>query len=160
VASERLKALVAQQAATGQSTAELARAHEYSYEGMRRLLATDEMVELVRQEREQFAAAGTRAMFRFLMHADQLVDAQIADALDRNNPNHYRARVWILERVAPAARENSGRELNVNLAINQEVAVGLTNALEGIREVTEQPRGTVTLIEGKKALPKLTGSGE
>lgn len=157
MASERLKALIAQQAAAGHSTIELARQHEYTYEGMRRLLSTDEMAERIRQEQEQFAAAGTRAMFRFLMHADQLVDAQIQDALDRNNPNHYRARTWILERVAPTPRERSARELNVNLAINQEVAIGLTQALDGIREVSEQPRGTVTLIEGKKALPKLSG---
>jgi hypothetical protein len=157
MASERLKALVAQQAATGVSTAELARTHEYSYEGMRRLLATEEMQELVRQEQEQFAAAGTRAMFRYLMHADALVEAQIADALDRNNPNHYRARTYILDRITPNPKEQGGRELNVNLAINQEVAVGLTSALEGIREVSDQPRGTVRLIEGKDALPKLSG---
>jgi anion-transporting ArsA/GET3 family ATPase len=157
MASERLKALIAQQAAAGHSTIELARQHEYTYEGMRKLLATEEMSELVAQEREQFAAAGTRAMFRFLMHADALVDAQLADALDRNNSNHYRARTWILERIAPTPKEQAGRELNVNLAINQEVAVGLTSALEGIREVSDQPRGTVTLIEGKKALPKLSG---
>ena len=158
MASDRLKALIAQQAAVGHSIAELARTHDYTYEGMRRLLSDPDMVEAIRQERETFAAAGVRAMFRFLMHADALVDAQIADALDRNNPNHYKARTWILERVAPAPRDREGRELNVNLAINQEVAVGLTAALEGIREVTTQPMGEVRLIEGKKALPKLTGT--
>jgi hypothetical protein len=159
LANDRLKALVAQQAAAGQSTMELARLHNYTYEGMRNLLGTPEMVEMVRQERETFAAAGVRAMFRFLMHADALVDAQIADALDRNNPNHYKARTWILERVAPAPRERAERELNVNLAISQEVAVGLTSALEGIREVQSQSTmGEVRLIEGKKALPRLTGT--
>lgn len=158
MASDRLKHLIAQQAAAGLSCAELARAHEYTYEGMRELLATPDLQQAVEREREVFVAAGTRAMFRFLMHLDQLVDAQLADAMDRNNPNNYKARTWILERVLPQQKDRSPAELNVNLGITQEVAIGLSTAIENINRVNEtMPMGQVRLIAGKDALPKLSG---
>jgi hypothetical protein len=157
VARSDLKDLIANQAAGGITTRELADLHEYSYEGMRRLLATDDMQARIAEQRTSLMQAGSRAMFRMLLYSDELMAAQVNDALGAG-PNQYKARTWILERIIPQ-RTSSSTDVNVNVAIQQEVFGGLTEALRELRTVNiggndvlpEAPR----LVDGADALPSL-----
>ena len=154
MATRELKELVARQVAQGLTTAEVATANRITPKRARSIIQHPEVQDLIDQQRTRLLDAGSRAMMRFLMNADTLADAQLACALDPGDPNSYKARTWILDRIIPQ-RSNQGGEVQVNLAINQEVMVGIREALDTSAKVLDQPMGHVKLVPGKEALPSI-----
>lgn len=155
MARRDLKELVARQVAQGLTTAEVATANGLTPTRARSIIQHPETKQLIEQQRTRLLDAGSRAMMRFLMNADTLADMQLQVALDPGDPNSYKARTWILDRIIPQ-RTNQGGEVHVNLAINQEVMVGIKEALDSSSKVLDStPMGHVKLVPGKEALPSI-----
>ena len=144
---------IADQVLLGAGTGELAEALGYSPGGMRRLIQSPAIQDRLGKRRQHLLEAGARQFFRFLMNADRLAQDQLRDALDPGSKDNYKARTWILERIMPQRQQQSG-EVNVALAINNEVMVQLGEALKATSSsLAGAHTGTPVLLEGKKALP-------
>src|SRR3990172_10407786 len=94
-------------------------------------------------------------MFRFVFHADTLAQQQLDCALTPN-PDQYRARTWILERIVPQ-RSVSQSQVDVNLNVNHEIMLGLKDALVETAKVLDLRPTTpsITLLDGKSAMPQV-----
>lgn len=148
---------IAEQAAMGLLPSEIARHHQLPVDRISRLLRRPSMKELVDRKRQHLLEAGGRVMFRFLLHADTLAQAQLECAFSPG-PDQFKARTWILERIVPN-RSVQQQQVDVNLAVHHEVLVGIKSALEKSSKLLDVKPSKATegikLIEGKDALPPL-----
>jgi hypothetical protein len=133
---------------------EIAALHNQSVARISALLRSDDLKKRIADKRAHLLEGASRVMFKFLLHAEELAEAQVTDALDRSNRNHYAARTWILERVAPA-RSTSHSTVDVNHHVHHEVLVGLKQALDDTNVVLQQrPNGNgMVLLDGRSAMP-------
>jgi hypothetical protein len=153
--SKEAKKTVAHQVVMGMAYSEIASLHNADPQQINAMVRTDEMRDLIAEQRTRLLDSGSRIMFKFMMHADRLAEDQVNDALG-SGPNHYKARTWILERVAPA-RSVSQQQVEVNHHITHEVMVGLGDALKEVNKAVAGRTGTgtggIALLDGKSALP-------
>jgi len=149
------KDTIAEQAAMGMGPSELARLHQRDPAQISALLRTTWMQERIAAKKEHILSANSRVMFRFLLHADSLAQAQLDCALTPN-PDQYRARTWILERIVPQ-RSVSQSQVDVSLNINHEIMLGLKDALVETAKVLDLRPATpsITLLDGKSAMPRV-----
>jgi hypothetical protein len=163
MASAELKKLLAIQIASGHSVAELAKLHNYSYNGMHRLAHSDEVKALVAEHQRYLMEVASRIYFRFAQHGEALADGMLGDAMNDTHPRQIDARRWILDKLI-APRQGGSSDVNVNFNIQAEVLGDLAQALNRIREV----KGTHTvnavssphLVNGRDALPEEALSAE
>ena len=156
-ATDATKDTVADHVLMGTGVGELARQLGYTPAGLRNLINSEDVQQRIASRRARLMEAGSRAYFRFLMNADRLAQDQLTEALDPGSHNQYRARTWILECIMPK-RTASQADVNVSLAINHEVVVGLRDALTATAKVLDAEHiGYPVLLEGKKALPPIDG---
>lgn len=102
MASEQLKHVVALEMATAGSVADLARAHGYTYGGMRNLVASDEVQTLIRQRTQEIEARAVIARTKLLHQAPKLYDTAIAIASNdthKDQPNMVR---YLLDKLWPS----------------------------------------------------------
>ena len=149
------KDAIAEQAAMGMGPSELARLHQRDPGQISQLLRTTWMQERIAAKKEHILSANSRVMFRFLLHADTLAQQQLDCALTPN-PDQYRARTWILERIVPQ-RSVSQQQVDVNLNVNHEIMLGLKDALVETAKVLDLRPTTpsITLLDGKSAMPQV-----
>ena len=159
MATSELKDLIAQQAALGTGTSDLAEQHSYSPSGIRALLSTDDMKERVKAAQDRLLGEGQQAMYMFLLHAKELAAAQLGEALDPSSPNSFKARTWLLEQIMPQRKGSGSQDVNVHLDIHQDVIVGLTHAAREVSAVLSMKHeGHPVILPGKAALPGLSGT--
>ena len=144
---------IATQLVSGLTYSEIARLHNLTPEQVKSLAGTANMQTAIEERREHMMAAGSRLMFKWLLHADRLADDQLTCALTPG-PDQYRARTWILEKVSPT-RHVSQSEVTVNHNVHHEVMVGLKDALVETAKVLEirPDQSGIALLEGKSAMP-------
>lgn len=151
--TERCKDQLAEQYLLGMPISEMAHLHGFDPKRVSQLFRSDEMKERVSLKRAHLLEGNNKVMFKFLLHADTLAQAQVDCALTAG-PDQYKARTWILERIAPA-RSTSQSQVDVNVNVNHEVMVGLRDALTETAKVLElRPTiGGIALLDGKSAMP-------
>lgn len=151
--TERTRDQLAHQYALGVPISEMAELHGLEARKLSALFRSDEMKALVQAKQTELVAGANKVMFKFLLHAEQLAQAQVDCAL-QPGPDQYKARTWILERIAPA-RSTSQSSLDVNVNVNAEVMHGLTLALKETAKVLEVRPTTdgIALLDGKAAMP-------
>ena len=151
--TEKSKDQMAQQHVLGMPISEIANLHGFEARRVSALFRTQEMQDRVEAKRVHLMDGANKVMFKFLLHAEGLAQAQVDCALSPG-PDQYRARTWILERIAPA-RSTSQANLDVNVSVNHEVMVGLRDALKETAKVLELRPTTegISLLDGRSAMP-------
>lgn len=152
--TESTRDTIAEQSLMGMPPSEIATLHGQPVARISALLRTDDLKKRMADKRAHLLEGASRVMFKFLLHAEQLAQDQVDDARNRENRNHYAARTWILERVAPA-RSTSHSTVDVNHHVHHEVLVGLKQALDDTNLVLAgRPNGSgVVLLDGHSAMP-------
>lgn len=148
---------IAHQIVMGMSYSEIAALHKLDPSQVHNMARAQDMQQLIQEQRTYLMESSSRIMFKFLMHADQLADDQIADASNRGSPNNYKARTWILDRVSPQ-RHVSQQQVDINHNITHEVMLGLADAIKEVGQVLPGSKGNgktdgIALLDGKTALP-------
>lgn len=163
MASQELKKLLAIQIASGHSVAELAKLHNYSYNGMHRLAHSDEVKNLVSEHQRYLMEVSSRIYFRFAQHGESLADGMLSDAMNDQHPRQIDARRWILDKLI-APRTSGSSDVNVNFNIQSEVLGDLARTFDRIREVrgshTVSAISSPHLVDGRDALPDETLAAE
>lgn len=148
------KDTIAQQLVMGAPYSEIAALHHLDLTYVHQMVRSDDMKDRVAARRQQLMDASSRVMFKFLLHADRLAEDQVNCALVPG-PDQYKARTWILDRVAPA-RSVSQQQVDVNIHASHEVMVGLRDTLREVNQALGKPKSglsDVRLLDGKTALP-------
>lgn len=151
--TERCKDQLAEQHLLGMPISEMAHLHGFDPKRVSYLFRSDEMKARIDAKRAHLLDGTNKVMFKFLLHAETLAQAQVDCALT-DGPDQYKARTWILERIAPA-RSTSHSQMDVNVNVNHEVMVGLRDALTETAKVLELRPTTsgISLLDGKSAMP-------
>jgi hypothetical protein len=155
MASQHTKELIAQQAAGGYTTRELADMHNYTYQGMRTLLRTDSMQKRISEYQLEYMGGAQRGLFRWLMHSESIHSGMLDMALDPAHPKQFDAAKFVLDKLHPQ-RTAGTVDVNTTVGISSEVLELLTDKLEGSRKAMDS--GTMQLpklVPGKDALPSL-----
>ena len=136
MASADLKQLVARQAAHGETVAELARRHGYSWKGMHLLVHSEPVQALVQQEREALEAVAEQARVKLV----GLVPTALAN-LQRivEDPAHsqcVQVSRWVADKVLPS-RPETVNEVQVNVVASEALQAAAT-AMHELREQRER----------------------
>lgn len=151
--TERCRQQLAEQYLLGMPITEMAAVHGEDPKRISKLFRTKEMQSMIEQRRGELLQAGAQVMFKFLLHADTLAQQQLDCALSQG-PDQYKARTWILERIAPA-RSTSQSSVDVNVNVHAEVMGQLAMALQETAKVLNvtPSTGGIALLDGKNAMP-------
>jgi len=141
MASSDLKHLVAREIASGETIAEVARRHGYSWKGMKKLVDTPEMQALVQGERQHIAQLGERCRVRLLQLGPIALD-NIAEVLrNRRHPKRIETSRFVVEKILPT-RTMVEAELSVGVsapdpegdAMIRDALIKIADSLQAIRE--------------------------
>jgi hypothetical protein len=157
MASEDLKRIVATQVASGFSIADLARQHDYSYNGMHQLVHTKEIQEKVQKHRAYLQDVWSRIYFRVAQHGEALAAGMLSEAFDDNSAKQFEARKYCLEQLKPASQNHTG-SLDINVKLAQQVFVDFSDALGKAIQVREAAGITIHssphLLDGRDSIPE------
>src|SRR5262245_57049132 len=116
MASDDLKQLIAREIASGETIAEVARRHRYSWRGMKKLVDKPEMQQLIQAERQRNGELAERCRVRLLQLGPEALD-HIAEVL--RNPKHPKCLEtsrFVVEKILPN-RTMLEAEVNVGVAV-------------------------------------------
>jgi len=102
MASEDLKHLVAREIASGETIAEMARRHAYSWKGIRKLVDTPEMQQLIQAERQRIQTLGDQCRAQLLQLAPDALDRIGAVVRNAKHPKCLETSRFIVEKILPA----------------------------------------------------------
>src|SRR5262245_48348530 len=116
MASQDLKQLVAREIASGETIAEVARRCGYTWKGMKKLVTTLGMQQLIQAERERNGALAERCRFRLLQLGPEALD-HIAEVLrNPKHPKRLETSRFVVEKILPA-RTMLEAEVNVDVSV-------------------------------------------
>src|SRR5262245_60546790 len=102
MASDDLKHLVAREIASGETIADAARRHGYTWKGMKKLVDTPEVQALIQGERQSIGELGERCRARLFQLAPEALD-NIAEVLrSRKYPKRLETNRFVVEKILPA----------------------------------------------------------
>jgi len=102
MASDDLKHLVAREIASGETIADVARRHGYTWKGMKKLVETAEVQALINAERQSIGELGERCRARLFQLAPEALD-NIAEMLrNRKHPKRLETSRFVVEKILPA----------------------------------------------------------
>ena len=115
MASDDLKHLVARDIATGETIAEVARRHGYTWKGMKKLVRTAPMPELIQVERQRLHTLNDQCRARLLQLGPEALD-HIGEVLrDPKHPKRLDAARFVIEKILP---NRTMLEAEVNLGVS------------------------------------------
>ena len=133
MASEDLKQLVARQVAHGETVAEVARRHEYSWKGMHLLVQSEPVQALIREEREALEAVAEQARARLVGMVPTALDNLQRIVEDPTHSQCVQVSRWVADKVLPS-RPETVNEVQVNVIASE----ALEAAAKAMREPKEQ----------------------
>ena len=107
MASIDLKEIVAQEIASGESIAEIAKRHGYSWKGMSKLVKTSEVQRLVAAERERLGELLAQHRARLTVLAGQALDNIERAVRDPENPQCANASRFVLDKMLGSKNSTS-----------------------------------------------------
>ena len=110
MASDDLKLLVAREIASGESVADVARRHKYSWKGMKQLSERPDVRRLVGQERERLHELAEAHRARLVVLGGRALDGIKRTVEDRQDPQHAQTCRWVLDKLMPQATQRHEHE--------------------------------------------------
>ncbi len=174
MASDELKLLVAREIASGESVADVARRHGYSWKGMKGLVERPEVRRLVGQERERLVDLAEAHRARLVVLGGRALDGIRRTIEDRQDPQHSQTCRWLLDKLAPQATQRHEHEHDHRVAHEaspevEEAIVSIAKTLASIghhdpeailkRSVREGPDALPSPAAGVELLPAQLPSG-
>ncbi len=102
MASEDLKRLVAREIASGESIADVARRHRYSWKGMKKLAETPEVRRLVAAEREQINELAEQSRAELVLLSPVALKNVRAAVESAKHPKNLEMSRFVLEKILPS----------------------------------------------------------
>lgn len=141
MASDDLKHLVAREIASGETVAEVARRHGYTWKGMKKLVDTPEVQALVQAERHCIAELGEQCRAKLLQLGPQALD-NIAEVLrNRKHPKCLETSRFVVDKLLPPrtmleAAVSVGASVRdaESQAMLDEAMIKIANSLQALRE--------------------------
>ena len=167
MASDDLKLLVAREIASGETVAEVARRHSYTWKGMKKLLDTPGVQQLVEAERQRIGELAERCRVQLLQLAPEAL-ANIAAVLrNARHPKRLETSRFVLEKILPG-RTTVEANVTVNpaghdAALLEEATVEIAKSLRQLSEAqVGRPHPSTRVRTGAEALPRasLPAGGE
>jgi hypothetical protein len=132
MASEDLKRLVAAEVAHGASTSDLAGRFDYTPRGMRKLIASPGVQQLVAEERRALAEQVDRYRAQLVGMGETAIENVRRVLDDPRHPRNAEMSRWLLDKVAFARTEAPQVEVNVDARLSQQAIVFLAERLPGL----------------------------
>ena len=101
MATDDLKRLVAREIASGESIAEVARRHSYTWKGMKKLVETSEVRRLIAAERQKLDDLAEQHRAQLILLGGPAVENIRAAVLDPEHPKRLDMSRFVLEKVLP-----------------------------------------------------------
>ena len=152
MASDDLKHLVAREIASGGTIAEVARAHGYSWKGLKKLVDKPDMQRLIEAERQRIQTLGDQCRAQLLQLGPTALD-NIAEVLrDPRHPKRLEISRFVVEKILPT-RTMVEAELNVASARDPEsqsemnhLLVQMAQHLQALREADADERDPLARV--------------
>ena len=155
MATDQLKRLIAQEVAIGMKQVDIARLHQYTPSGIRKLLQTPEMMELCRDEKDLLRARRVRSRLYMADHLDGAAQNVVAISGDPDHKDCFKACSYILEMFEDKTKREVDGRVEVNVV--GDVLGTFRHTMEKLGAVVEGktvPAIEDHLLEGEAALPK------
>ena len=137
MASDDLKRIVAAEVALGARTGELADRFGYTSRGMRKLVHSPEVQQIVAEERQALAEEVDRYRAQLVGMGDRALERIRATLEDPRHPKAVETARWLLDRVAFGRGEAPQIQVNVDAHLNQQVVSLLNEKVPGIARSLE-----------------------
>ena len=158
MASNDLKLLVAREIASGESVADVARRHKYSWRGMKQLSERPEVRRLVGQERERLVDLAEAHRAGLVVLGGRALDGIARVIADRQNPHHVATCRWLVDKLLPQATQRHEHEHDHRVAHEaspevEEAIVSIAKTLASIGHHDPEAILKRSVREGPDALP-------
>ena len=137
MASDDLKLLVAREIASGESVADVARRHGYSWKGMKQLSERPEVRRLVGQERERLHELAEAHRAGLVILGGRALDGIARVIADRQNPHHVATCRWLVDKLIPQATQRHEHEHDHRVAheASPEVEEAIVSIAKTLRRI-------------------------
>ena len=148
MASEDLKHLIAREIASGDTIAKIARRHGRSWRGIRRLVDTPEMQQLVQVERQRIAELGEECRSRLFQLGPKALENIARVIHNPRHPKNLETSRFVVEKILPARAVIEGdAHAGASAPLDAESKAILTQAFvdiaEGLKRFNDaQPLGS------------------
>jgi hypothetical protein len=162
MASKDLKELVAREIASGETIADAARRHGYTWKGMKKLVETGEMQQLVEAERQQIREAAERCRAQLLQVTPKAVENVAAVLGNPRHPKQLETSRWVIDKVLPGRTTveaevsvgPSARDAQLQAELDA-VFVQISKSLQQLSEAQAGQPGFLSRVRtGPDALPR------
>jgi hypothetical protein len=162
MASADLKLIVAREIACGETVAEVARRHGYSWKGMKKLVETPQMGERIQAERQRIQTLGDQCRAQLLQLGPSALDHLGEVLANPRHPKRLDAAKFVVEKILPN-RTMLEADVNVGISVRDPEAqklldnalVQIARHLEALSAAQAGPRGFMRHVySGADALPR------
>lgn len=154
MATDQLKRLIAQEVAIGMKQVDIARLHQYTPSGIRKLLQTPDMMQLCKDEKDLLRARRVRSALYLADNLDTAAQNVVAISGDPDHKDCFKACSYILEMFEDKTKREVDGRVEVNIA---GVFGSVKDSLEKLGNRFEGqviPKIEDHLLQGEEALPK------
>jgi len=161
MASDDLKHLVAREIASGETIADVARRHGYTWKGMKKLVETAEVRALINAERHSIGELGERCRARLFQLAPEALD-NIAEVLrNRKHPKRLETSRFVIEKILPA-RAMLQAEVSIDgsvrdpetQALLDNALIQIANSLQQLKEANANRQPLSRVLSGAEAMAR------
>ena len=142
MATEFLKRLVAREIASGESIADLARRHSYSWKGMKQLSERPDVRRLVAAERQKIDDLADQTRAELVLLGPAAIKNVQAVVDDPDHPKSLETSRFVIGKIVPSrsaveAHLTGQQEMLADPRVQEELRRATTNIAETMRELSE-----------------------